>query len=52
MVFGLTAVFFVWRKSEFKVALQCDKTVEGTVDPVVSDITTNKYVSTGSIQYY
>ena len=34
------------------MALQCDKTVEGTVDPVVSDIATNKHVSTDSIQYY
>ena len=30
------------------MALQCDKTVEGTVDPVVSDISSNKHVSTDS----
>ena len=43
--------YVFWSKSEFKVALQCDKTVEGTVDPVVSDIITNKHVSTDSIQF-
>ena len=32
------------------MALQCDTTVEGTVDQVVSDIATNKHVSTDSIQ--
>ena len=41
--------YYVFRsKSEFKVALQCDETVEGTVDPVVSDVTANKHVSTDS----
>lgn len=44
--------YVFWSKSEFKVALQCDKTVEGTVDPVVSDIITNKHVSTDSIQFW
>lgn len=33
------------RKSEFKVALQCDKTVEGTVDSVVSDVNTNTHTT-------
>lgn len=42
----LNTVAFFWRNSVFKVALQCDKTVEGTVDPVVSDVLSNKYVST------
>jgi len=32
------------------VALQCDKTVEGRVDPVDFDVSTNKHVRTDSIQ--
>lgn len=43
----LNTVGFFLRNSVFEVALQCDKTVEGTVDPVVSDVLfANKYVST------
>lgn len=42
-------IFFL-SKSEFNVALQCDKTVEGRVDPVDLDVSTNKHVRTDSIQ--
>ncbi len=36
---------FVPRESVFSVALQCNKTVEGHIDPVVSDILKDTYVS-------
>ena len=52
--YGTTQSIFVSRNSVFSVALQCDKTMEATgrVDPVVSDIIGNKYVSrSSSISY-
>jgi len=44
--------YFFWSKSEFNVALQCDQTVEGQVDPVFFDPATYKHVSTDMLIAY
>ena len=38
-------IVFVSRTSVFSVALRCDKTLEGQVDPVTASISKNTYVS-------